>query len=118
VPNPSLLDFVTSSGRASVADYQYLAVGLQFSCEVKIAIRESPFGSKTTTFRSKKLAQRNAAKEAVQWLKENGYINDDGRPVGKKRKTDHPVTPEALATADADNDSPTPGLTYGKEVNG
>jgi hypothetical protein len=86
-------------------------MGLQFSCEVRIPTRETPFGSRTTAFRSQKLAQHNAAKKAVQWLRENGHFGDDGHLARKNQNTEHPTTI-------ANDDSLGSGTTYGQQVHG
>jgi hypothetical protein len=118
VSNPLTTEFANTNGPGSIPQYQYFAVGLQFSCEVTIPIHDTPFGSKTVPFRSQKLARDNAAKEAVQWLKENGHLTGDERPA-KKRKLDHPTstTPQISTEAGA-RDSPSSGASYGKQVSG
>jgi hypothetical protein len=66
--------------------YTEYQVGKDFSCEVSIDERPGqPFGNKNTGHSKKKVAKAAAAKDAVTWLRENGYMSTD-QANRKKRK--------------------------------
>jgi hypothetical protein len=63
-------------------------VGNLFACEVVID-KHAPalFGSRYSTFPTKKAAKANAAREAVQWLMANNFMGPQGPLAKKKRKS-------------------------------
>jgi len=68
--------------------YTDFAIGTHplYACECTIdkqAPADAPFGGRTLPFPNKKAAKANAAREAVLWLKGNGYMSAEGN---KKRK--------------------------------
>jgi hypothetical protein len=111
---------MTSDGLGRLPEYQFFRVGTQFSCEVKIPTCDTTFGSKTQGFRSQKLAQQNASKQAVRWLIENGHLKEDGHPACKNRRSEHhPATlQKPTAVVVEVMSSPTTVTTFGKQVNG
>ncbi|KAI4146778.1 MAG: hypothetical protein LQ341_001993, partial [Variospora aurantia] len=68
--------------------YTEYALGLHFACTCTIPSSESPYGSTTTPFPSKKAARVNAAKEAVQYLISIAELHPNGSPkVRRKNKS-------------------------------
>ncbi|KAL9101279.1 MAG: hypothetical protein Q9163_003451 [Psora crenata] len=67
--------------------YNYFSLGLLFSATCVIpSYPDRVFGSQDTPFPSKKAAQSNAAKEAVELLIAEGKVNQDGTIIPVKKK--------------------------------
>ena len=66
--------------------YAEIPTSSSYACEVTIDHRRAePFGGPSKLFLSKKLARKNAAMEALNWLEAQGLLTDDA-PGGKSRK--------------------------------
>jgi len=57
-----------------------------FSSEVSIPNHKTPFGDKSILFGNKKAAKSNAAREAVQFLIQEGHLEANGSLKKKKKK--------------------------------
>jgi hypothetical protein len=92
-----------------------------YACEVTIDHRRSePFGGRSKVFISKKLARKNAAMEAIQWLEENGYFDDQDqreRPR-KKRKATGIGSPSSTIVSESPNMVVMRRSSYAARVNG
>jgi hypothetical protein len=86
-PNPVGLTFVESN------------VGLKFTCTVVIGESSQHFGGNTVMFTKKKEAKQHAAKAAIYWLIENGYIPADGSVKSPKRLSTPPIIQAKAAKA-------------------
>ncbi|OCK84527.1 hypothetical protein K432DRAFT_288747 [Lepidopterella palustris CBS 459.81] len=79
-----LQEFAISVGDPSPTYTEY-QIGNSFSCETEIPERPGHvFGGKSQIFANKKGARFNAAREAVEWLRAEGFFPESG-PVRKKK---------------------------------
>ncbi|KAF2429435.1 hypothetical protein EJ08DRAFT_279005 [Tothia fuscella] len=106
----SILNGYMNHDGVSCPTYDFYMLDLQFACEVTIPDHDGPFGSQTQPFRSQKLAQANAAREAVLWLRQKGLLNDDDRPA-KRRKSEN-----SFHSVQSHDDTTTVGKSYGQHV--
>ncbi|MCJ1246974.1 hypothetical protein MMC30_004185 [Trapelia coarctata] len=65
--------------------YEFTDNMTNFSYEVTLPPHQTPFGDRNTLFKNKKAAKSHAAREAVQSLIQQGYLDADGS-VKKKKK--------------------------------
>lgn len=88
--------------------------GIAFACTCKIPAHPNPFGSESEPlFPSKRAARSNAAKEAMQFLINQGLASLDGscKAATKKAKRDAAVAVAAMA-------EDTEAASFAKKVNG
>lgn len=111
----ALLEYANATGSPQPI-YQEFAVGIQFACELEISQGpDEPFGSKRKAFGSKKAARSNAAKEAIEWLRANNYMDDNGPPKRKKAKNPTMIlnSDEASSSGKAEGE-----MSYAQQVTG
>ncbi|KAJ9668407.1 hypothetical protein H2201_001455 [Coniosporium apollinis] len=94
--------------------YQEYALGQRFACTCTLNLPPSTgacsidsligdvqgprtFGSLSTIFTSKKTARANSAREAVEWLRQNGHLSET-EPPRKKAKVSNPVIAAAVGS--------------------
>ncbi|KAJ9646499.1 hypothetical protein H2199_002548 [Coniosporium tulheliwenetii] len=99
--------------------YQEYALGQRFACTCTLNLPPSTgacsidsligdvqgprtFGSLSTIFTSKKTARANSAREAVEWLRQNGHLSET-EPPRKKAKVSNPVIVAAASDSTAAN---------------
>lgn len=86
-----------------------------FAYELNIPHHGTPFGGRNTLFKTKKLAKNHAAKEAVQFLIQEGHVDPDGS-VKKKKKAKLGL---GVTAAGKEKDEMEEGAkTWGMKVNG
>ena len=65
--------------------YNEYSAGPLFSCEAELSQHPGqPFGGRDERYSNKKAARNNAARKAVEWLRAEGLLSEDG-PVRKKK---------------------------------
>ncbi|KAF2839373.1 hypothetical protein M501DRAFT_1003971 [Patellaria atrata CBS 101060] len=83
-----LIEFIHKRGAVAPIWQDYQS-GSLFSCEVIVDLRPDRenvlFGGKEKLFSNKKAAKTNAAQEAIEWLRENDYLNDQSPTKKQKR---------------------------------
>lgn len=95
-----LLEFCNAQ-RIVPPEYQIYQSQLSFYCEATLqAVPDQVFGSRSShPFPSKKLAQKNAAKEAVVWLRENNHMDRADHRKKRKMNTSQPTQSASQATS-------------------
>ena len=97
--------------------YHYFSLGSTFSATCTIpTYPDSTFGSQDVPFPTKKAAQANAAKQAVELLIAESKLNQDGSPLRKRRNnanilgTNEPLASQGLVIKAS-------STTYAQKVN-
>ncbi|OCK95305.1 uncharacterized protein K441DRAFT_658709 [Cenococcum geophilum 1.58] len=85
-----LLEYARSTSTPEPTYNEYSA-GPLFSCEVELTQRPGePFGGRNEPYSNKKAARSSAARKAVEWLRAEGLLSEDGPVRKKKAKANSP----------------------------
>jgi hypothetical protein len=95
-------------------EYKDFDVGRLFSSEVTIPQRQDHFGDRTVTEGSKKKARNNAAKEAVEWLRSEGLMDENDKPLKKTKSQTQEKTQSQSHSSEEGSPPSTPTKGDGK----
>ncbi|MCJ1476360.1 hypothetical protein MMC13_005026 [Lambiella insularis] len=80
-----LLEFSNATPTLPGPTFTDYALGTGFACECVISQRAVPFGGTDALFGSKKAAKMHAAREAVEFLIQEGHLEQDGNVKRRKK---------------------------------